>query len=105
MPIENYPKSLEEFKQLISGDKLVVVDFYATWCGPCKLIAPKFEQLVEKYPNVIFAKVDVDEVTAVAEEVQIRAMPTFGYFKNGQKIGEVVGASIVNVENKIKELA
>jgi thioredoxin 1 len=61
MPIENIPKNLAEFNALINTDKLVVVDFYATWCGPCKLISPKFEKLVDEYPEVVFAKVDVDD--------------------------------------------
>ncbi|ORZ17912.1 thioredoxin [Absidia repens] len=105
MPIENYPKNLAEFNTLIASDKLVVVDFHATWCGPCKLIGPKFEKLVEEYPGVVFAKVDVDDVPDVAAEVGVRAMPTFMFFKNGSKVGEVVGASLPNIVNKIKELS
>lgn len=56
------PKNLEEFKQLISQDKLVIIDFHASWCGPCKLIAPKLKKFAEQYTDAIFAKVDVDEV-------------------------------------------
>jgi thioredoxin 1 len=56
------PKNLAEFNQLINQDKLVVVDFHATWCGPCKLIAPKLAKFTEVYDNVVFAKVDVDDV-------------------------------------------
>ncbi|KAG2226564.1 hypothetical protein INT45_005050 [Circinella minor] len=98
------PKSLDKFKELISGDKLVVVDFHATWCGPCKLIAPKFKKFAEEYTDAIYAKIDVDEVPDVAAEYSVRAMPTFMFFKKGEKVGEVVGANAVNVENKIKEL-
>ncbi|KAI7847522.1 thioredoxin-like protein [Circinella umbellata] len=97
------PKTLEDFKKLISGDKLVVVDFHATWCGPCKLIAPKFKVFAENYTGAVFAKIDVDEVPDVAAEYSVRAMPTFMFFKNGNKLGEVVGANVANVENKIKE--
>ncbi|KAI8087885.1 thioredoxin-like protein [Gilbertella persicaria] len=99
------PKSLSEFQELINQDKLVVVDFHATWCGPCKLIAPKLKNFAEAYTNVVFAKVDVDEVPDVAGEYQVRAMPTIMYFKNGQKLGEVVGANIKNIEDKLKEFA
>lgn len=57
-----YPKNVEEFEQLIAQDKLVIVDFHATWCGPCKLIAPKLGKFAETYADAVFAKVDVDEV-------------------------------------------
>lgn len=99
------PKNLAEFSELISGDKLVLVDFYATWCGPCKLIAPKLKKLAEATPEVTFAKVDVDEVADVAAEQQIRAMPTCLFFKNGQKVGEVVGANYAKIEATLKELS
>lgn len=56
------PKSLAAFKELIAQDKLVIVDFHATWCGPCKLIAPKLAKFTETYGDAVFAKVDVDEV-------------------------------------------
>lgn len=56
------PKNLAAFKELIAQDKLVVVDFMATWCGPCKLIAPKLTKFIEVYTDVVFAKVDVDDV-------------------------------------------
>ncbi|KAI8374448.1 thioredoxin-like protein [Radiomyces spectabilis] len=101
MPIVE-PKNLQEFNQLINNSKLVVVDFHATWCGPCKLIAPKFAKLVDVYPDVVFAKVDVDEVADVASHVSVRAMPTFMYFINGNKVDEVVGASLKDIEDKIK---
>lgn len=57
------PKNLTEFKALIAQDNLVVVDFHATWCGPCKLIAPKLAKLTEVYTSAVFAKVDVDDVS------------------------------------------
>ncbi|KAI9470985.1 MAG: putative thioredoxin [Benjaminiella poitrasii] len=99
------PKTLEQFKALINQDKLVVVDFHASWCGPCKLIAPKFAKFTETYPNAVYAKVDVDEVPDVASEYQVRAMPTIMYFKKGEKIGEVVGANVASIEAKIKEFS
>lgn len=62
------PKNLAEFEQMIKTDKLVVVDFHATWCGPCKLIAPKLVQFAAEYTDVIFSKVDVDDVAVSIKE-------------------------------------
>lgn len=77
----------------------VVVDFFATWCGPCKRIAPALEKMSEEMSDVVFLKVDVDELQDLAAEQSVSAMPTFFFFKKGTKIHEVVGAS----EAKIKE--
>jgi thioredoxin 1 len=71
-------------RQINSGD-VVVVDFWATWCGPCKLISPHFTKLEEKFPAVKFVKVDVEEVEDVAKEQEIRA-------KNGKVIDQITGA-------------
>ncbi|KAL6710265.1 thioredoxin trx1 [Coniothyrium glycines] len=78
---------------LLEKDTLVVLDCFATWCGPCKVIAPQVVKYSEKYPNARFYKLDVDEVPDVAAELGIRAMPTFLLFKGGDKIAEVVGAN------------
>jgi thioredoxin 1 len=77
------------------ADKLIVLDCFATWCGPCKVIAPeilKFSNSEQYKDKVDFYKVDVDEVPDVAQELSVRAMPTFMFFKNGEKVDEVVGA-------------
>lgn len=75
-----------------AGPRLVVVDFFATWCGPCKFISPKVEALARDRRDVVFLKVDVDEVPDVAQSCAISAMPTFQLFKRGAKLDEVVGA-------------
>ncbi|KIW60318.1 thioredoxin [Exophiala xenobiotica] len=88
------------------GDKLVVVDCFATWCGPCKVIAPelvKFSESPEFKDKVAFYKIDVDEVPDIAQELGVRAMPTFMLFKNGEKVGEVVGANKKALEQAIKD--
>ncbi|XP_026209054.1 thioredoxin-like [Anabas testudineus] len=96
-------KSLAEFNAALSeaGNKLVVVDFTATWCGPCRVIGPKFAKLSEasEYNNVVFLKVDVDEAADVSSSCGISCMPTFHFYKNGKKIAEFSGAD----ENKLKE--
>ncbi|KAI9495195.1 PITH domain-containing protein [Zychaea mexicana] len=95
----------QEFQDLLSqsGSKLVVVDFYATWCGPCHMIAPFFAQISAKYPNVQFAKVDVDRLRDVAAACKVTAMPTFQYFKSGQKVAELKGASAGQIEQLVKK--
>lgn len=75
-----------------AGDRLLVVDFFATWCGPCKKIAPKFASLSEKYSDVVFVKVDVDICRNTAKRYEVSAMPTFLFFKNREKLeGQVRG--------------
>ena len=69
-----------------AGDKLVVIDFFATWCGPCKMISPVLEEMEAQMSNVKFLKVDVDEAEDVAVHYQISAMPTFIFIKNGSKV-------------------
>merc|ERR1712038_293208 len=72
-----------------AGDKLVVVDFFATWCPPCKMIAPKLEEMSQSMANVVFLKVDVDQNDEASQHYRIEAMPTFLYFKSGKKSGHV----------------
>jgi len=83
-----------------AGDKLVVVDFFAEWCGPCKVIAPIISELAAEHANVVFLKVDVDENEDSAAEYNISAMPTFIFIKKKEKIADMMGA---NAE-KLKEL-
>ncbi|KAJ7974454.1 Thioredoxin [Quillaja saponaria] len=65
------------------SSQLVVIDFSASWCGPCKFIEPEIHALANKYTDVEFVKIDVDELTDVAQEFQVQAMPTFVLVKKG----------------------
>ncbi|XP_043527416.1 thioredoxin-like protein 1 [Frieseomelitta varia] len=86
-----------------AGTKLVVVDFTATWCGPCQRIAPIFEQLSSKYPNAVFLKVDVDKCAEIAAMQGVSAMPTFIFYRNQTKLGLCQGADPVGLESKIQQ--
>ncbi|CAA0823395.1 Thioredoxin H2 [Striga hermonthica] len=82
-------------------NKLVVVDFSATWCGPCKMMEPFFNGLSAKYTDVDFVKIDVDELSDVAREYEVQAMPTFVLLKQGKVVERVIGAKKDELENKI----
>lgn len=101
----NAVNTLEEYNQVLAGNPIVVVDFHASWCGPCKMIAPKVKTFSETYPNIKFIKVDVDDVPEVAELAGVRAMPTFQIFKDGKMMEEVVGADPSKLEAAIKKVA
>lgn len=98
---------LDEYHALLetSNTKLVVIDFYADWCGPCVKIAPLFQQLAEEKDNeeVEFAKVDVDNAEDVAVACGIEAMPTFQFYKSGSKVDELQGANKDELVKLIKK--
>ncbi|XP_043278484.1 thioredoxin-2 [Venturia canescens] len=86
-----------------AGDKLVVVDFFATWCGPCKAISPKVEELAQTLGDaVVFLKVDVDECEDLAAEYGISSMPTFIFIKNGETLEQFSGASFDKLQETVK---
>ncbi|KAM3424190.1 hypothetical protein BST61_g11269 [Cercospora zeina] len=97
-------KAKADFDVLVADkDKLSVIDCYATWCGPCKVIAPQVSKLADEFNNATFYKLDVDELPDVAQELGVRAMPTFYLFKNGEKVKEVVGANLNALRAAIQE--
>ena len=81
----------------IPSNKDVILDFYADWCGPCKMIAPKFVELEANFPSVTFLKADVDEAVALAEQFGVRAMPTFVCLRKGKVVGRVEGADLKKI--------
>lgn len=78
---------------VLKSDKVVVVDFWATWCGPCKMIAPHMKELASEYSGkIIVGKLDVDKNKITAQKYQISAIPIVMIFKNGQMVEKIVGA-------------
>jgi thioredoxin 1 len=95
-----YP-NLEEFDQLISGNKPVLVDFWADWCMPCRMLAPVIEQLGEQYQGrAEVAKVNVDEYPELASRYRIQSIPTVMIFDKGELAEIIVGLNSADVYTK-----
>lgn len=84
---------------------MVVLDFYASWCGPCKTIAPKFKEFSEKYTNVVFVKVNAELDEEINTEYGVSALPTFIFIKNSRKVDLLQGAVVADLEKLIKKHA
>lgn len=83
----------ESFEPMIQENKLVLVDFFATWCGPCKMIAPLIEQVADEYEGkAVVAKIDIDEEQELATKYGIESIPTVILFKDGKPITVEIGA-------------
>ena len=81
------------FDKLIAGETPVLVDFWATWCGPCRMIAPIVEEIANQYADkVVVAKVDVDEMGELAQRYRIMNIPTLMLFRQGQLMDKAIGA-------------
>ena len=80
------------FHDAVSQNNLLLVDFWAEWCGPCKSMHPIFSRMAKKYEQVRFARVNVDNSQDVAKKFNVQSIPTFIMFKNGQVAQQMVGA-------------
>lgn len=102
--LKNYFKSQNNVEANVTkvsdtGLKYTVIDFYAEWCGPCKTIAPKFEELSKKFTNVSFKKVNVDEYQEISSEFNIKLLPTFIVLKNDVEVLRVTGTDLSQIED------
>ena len=97
---------MEKFNEMINGEQLTLVDFFATWCGPCKMMHPILEKLKEKMGDDIrILKVDVDKNEALSMQYRIQSVPTLMLFKKGEMLWRQSGAMSLNdLMQKISQL-
>ncbi len=97
-----------EFMPLIEQDGIVLVDFWADWCGPCKSFAPVYEEVSEAHPDAVFAKVDTEAEQALAGGLNIRSIPTLMIFRDGIQIfsqpGAIPAAALEDLVGQVKAL-
>lgn len=93
--------------EVTQATNAVVVDFYATWCGPCQRLSPMLDKLAAGYTNQVkFVKVDVDEATALAKEFDVRAIPMLIFFKDGKPVDHIIGLpSEADLKSRLDTLA
>ncbi len=77
--------------EVVLSSKTVLLDFWASWCGPCKMISPIIEQIADEYTDILVGKVNVDEVPALAQEFQVMSIPTLIVMQNGKVINKMIG--------------
>jgi len=97
-----------EFEKTVTENDIVLVDFWASWCGPCKMFSPIYEAASEKYPDVVFAKVNTEEEQALAGHFQVRSIPTLMIFREQiiifSQAGALPASQLEEVIVKAKEL-
>jgi thioredoxin len=100
--------TLESFEGSINGNDIVLVDFWAPWCGPCRQFAPVYESMSERYPEVVFAKVNTEEQRELAHHFQIRSIPTLMVFREQIIVfaqpGALPPAALADIVEKVRAL-
>lgn len=82
----------QNFDAVIATDKPVLLDFFATWCGPCRMVSPIVDEIAEECPQYVVGKINVDEAAELAEKFSVYSIPTLVVLKNGKEVGRQVGA-------------
>ena len=82
----------ENFREVVSSDKPVLLDFYADWCGPCRMVGPIVEEIANEHPEYVVGKINVDEEGALAQEFGVMSIPTLVVMKDGKVVRQVAGA-------------
>ena len=96
---ENYQK------EVIESDKPVLIDFFATWCGPCKMVSPVVDQIANERPDIKVCKLDVDKNLDLARTFQVMSVPTLIYFKRGEVLSKSIGlVSPSDIDKEISKL-
>ncbi|CAF1612765.1 unnamed protein product, partial [Didymodactylos carnosus] len=103
MPVKQISTGSLQSELNSAGDKVVLVDFFAEWCGPCKTIAPHIDHLSSTHPNAVFLKIDVEKCQTEAEQYNITAMPTFLFFKYAKEVDRIKGANKELLESTLKK--
>ncbi|HYN27223.1 MAG TPA: thioredoxin [Burkholderiales bacterium] len=98
----------DDFEQVVTGNDTVIVDFWAPWCGPCRAFAPTFEAISEKFPEIVFAKVNTEDEPELAGQFEIRSIPTLMVFREKVMLfsqpGALPASALEAVIKKVREL-
>ena len=95
----------DNFNTFITSNKLVVVDFFATWCGPCRALSPYIDELATNHHHILFAKANIDETPTIANELDVKSLPCVIIFENGKEINRVVGFNKTKLQAIIENLS
>ena len=97
--------TMENFqKEIMESEQVVLIDFWASWCGPCKMVSPIIDEIADENPSIKVAKVNVDEEPALAGQEQIEVLPTLVLYREGKAVGSIVAPdSKAKIEAFIKE--
>ena len=94
-----------DFNDIIANNKLVVVDFFATWCGPCRALSPYIDELATNHHHILFAKANIEETPIMANELDVKSLPCVIIFENGKEINRAVGFNKPKLQAIIENLS